>query len=447
MNKKFKQIIPFAAFFLLLVLGITNPNITGNTVMSGSTLDLGLQSYGQYNWDVYLSDTYSSVGIGIYNSNDATPNKYGGWMAYVKVNGNKIWESAGNGQVYNYVTNSYETESSYNDQYFDITSYVNPGLNTIEYYHYTEGQHGPMMIVSGGTASLSPITFSETSYGFSDDNSYDYGTYDTYDSYEDSYNYGTYDSYYDSSYYQEPQVSEETQQMLDKIDEFESALYEKFNNAKNTAVLNRINVGFMMCRAKQRYDIDLESFSSTFDVTSLDKSYCDGDFQESLVQFSKDYNSIAQNDVATLDNFDLANSLIQTALEELRTQVKNSEISFDSAQADFCIGAVKDLDYMPGVTSQDIKKVDTPLSIIGRLFNFWDMEDAQKTSVTSLVWAQETVRYWSVRAYLLGGTEYAIPSEIQEVFEEWDIDLPLDPETGFAGLVYGAQRFGECTQQ
>lgn len=501
MNKTIRQIIhfiPFAAFFLLLVMGITKPNITGNTVMAGSSLDLGLQTYGQYTWNVYLSDTYSSVGIGIYNSNDFTPNKYGGWMAYVKINGNKIWESAGNGQAYNYVTNSYESESSYKDQYFDITDHVHPGLNTVEYYHFTDGQHGPMIIVEGGTASLSETSYEDTedTYDYSD--STDYSYYDSYDDVSDYYNYDTYDTsdysdydsseytyenvrnayesdyynyddyeadysdyiyddthyytsddapYYDTNYDTSVSYDAEIQEMLNKIDEFETELYGKFDNAKNTAVLNRVNVGFMICRAKQKYGIDIESYSSTYDPIYLDKSYCGGDFQKSLVQFSKEYTSVAEGDVGYSDNFDLADSLIQSELQTLRTKVTNKEIVLDKDKADFCTEKVKELIYMPPINSQSIKEVDTPLSLIDKMFSWFDMDSAKKTAAASLVWAQETTRYWTARAYLLGGTDYVVPTQLTEALEEWNIEIPIEPETGFAGLVYGAKYFGECAKE
>lgn len=118
-----------------------------------STLDLGLQEYGSYTWDIDIS-SFTKAGIGIYNSNDATPNKYGGWEAYVEVNGEKIWENTANNEVYDYAKGKSVVESSYRDQYFDITNYVKIGKNTIKYYHFTDGKHGPKVTVYGGTVKL-----------------------------------------------------------------------------------------------------------------------------------------------------------------------------------------------------------------------------------------------------------------------------------------------------
>jgi len=134
---------------------------TDKLLEGDNTLDLGLNYVGLKKWDVNI-ESFTKVGIGIYNSNDLTPNKYGGWMAYVKVNGNKIWENKGTNTAYDYVQGKQVTESSYKDQYFDITSYIKQGKNTIEYYHFTDGKHGPKVTVYGGTATLAISTTNTT---------------------------------------------------------------------------------------------------------------------------------------------------------------------------------------------------------------------------------------------------------------------------------------------
>ncbi len=142
-----------SSFYCILKQTPVIPETTEKLLEGESTLDLGLGAYGTRTWDININ-TFIKVGIGIYTSNDLTPNKYGGWKAYVKINGQKIWENKANNLVYDYAQGKEVTESSYKDQYFDITNYVKMGKNTIEYYHYTDGKHGPKVTVRGGEVTL-----------------------------------------------------------------------------------------------------------------------------------------------------------------------------------------------------------------------------------------------------------------------------------------------------
>lgn len=122
----------------------------------------------------------------------------------------------------------------------------------------------------------------------------------------------------------------------------------------------------------------------------------------------------------------------------------NKQLILDVTKVSACISALKGLTVIPAVNSEGIKNVDSPLSVTDKLFNYAKLDKVQKTAAESLVWAQETTRYWIVKAYLLGGTDYVLPTELKQSLSKWNINLPIDPEKGFKGLVYAAKNFGKC---
>lgn len=120
------------------------------------TLDLGLISYtdAPESWNIELGD-YDEVGVGIYTSARAEPRMYAGYSGYLEVNGEKVWEHTGGSDKVRVLGEEISDYNKENNRYFDVTSYVSAGRNTITYYHYTgDGQHGPKVTVHGGTASL-----------------------------------------------------------------------------------------------------------------------------------------------------------------------------------------------------------------------------------------------------------------------------------------------------
>jgi hypothetical protein len=111
-----------------------------------STLDLGTILYTEApkTWTIDIPADFTKVEVGVYGKGEDTPNSYGGWNAYLKVNGDYAWEflrydSALGGIIQDHLQGAEVLESSGKDQYLEVTSMITPGENTITYYHYTSG--------------------------------------------------------------------------------------------------------------------------------------------------------------------------------------------------------------------------------------------------------------------------------------------------------------------
>jgi uncharacterized caspase-like protein len=114
---------------------------------SPQTIDLGLVHYSQApkTFLVELPDNFSKVEIGVYGKGDDTPNSYGGWNAWLKVNGKMVWKfkrwnKKEGGVIADYTRGGHEVrEATGRDKYLNATGFFKPGRNQITYYHYNEG--------------------------------------------------------------------------------------------------------------------------------------------------------------------------------------------------------------------------------------------------------------------------------------------------------------------
>lgn len=96
-------------------------------------------------WTINVPEDFEKVEVAIYGyGKEDEGNMYGGWAAWLEVNGNRAWkfiryDSKRGGIIQDYLKGEEVLETSGKDSYNDITSMVSPGENTITYYHYTEG--------------------------------------------------------------------------------------------------------------------------------------------------------------------------------------------------------------------------------------------------------------------------------------------------------------------
>jgi len=95
-----------------------------------------------YNYIINVKDNFTKVEIQHY-SEDGKIHKFGGWKAYLEVNGTRIYEwvsfTQGEGSKwYDFTDQTYYGDYP-PEEYTDITKYIYPGENTITFYHYTEG--------------------------------------------------------------------------------------------------------------------------------------------------------------------------------------------------------------------------------------------------------------------------------------------------------------------
>lgn len=120
-----------------------------------------------YTFIIDVKDNFTRVEIQHYGE-DGNRNKFGGWKAWLSVNGFPIykWQSftGGESRWYDYTDNSYYDDNPPNN-YTDITDYINAGENTIEFYHYTEG---------AGSGIIVTVYYGDTGNGYSTG---DEGTY------------------------------------------------------------------------------------------------------------------------------------------------------------------------------------------------------------------------------------------------------------------------------
>lgn len=95
-----------------------------------------------YDYTINVKDSFTKVEIQHYDEYGRV-HKFGGWQAYLEVNGTRIYEwvsfTKGEGSYwYDFTDQTYYGDYP-PEEYTDITNYINPGENTITFYHFTEG--------------------------------------------------------------------------------------------------------------------------------------------------------------------------------------------------------------------------------------------------------------------------------------------------------------------
>ncbi|WAC04891.1 MAG: hypothetical protein OS112_10625 [Methanoregula sp.] len=152
-SKLFRN-VPFLLLMCVFIAFLL-PCVSAAMQLSEGENDLGLIAYTEApkTWTISL-DNFQKVEVGVYNSARAEPSRYGGWMGYLKVNGEKVWEHTGDSNIKDYLMGTTVKESAYRNQYYDLTSKFHKGQNTITYYHYTgDGKHGLKVRLTKGTAA------------------------------------------------------------------------------------------------------------------------------------------------------------------------------------------------------------------------------------------------------------------------------------------------------
>jgi len=96
-------------------------------------------------WTINVPEGSDKVEVAIYGyGKENQQGMYGGWAAYLKVNGKYAWEFTRfdkelGGVIYDHLKGEEVLEVNGKDSYYDVTSIVVPGENTITYYHFSEG--------------------------------------------------------------------------------------------------------------------------------------------------------------------------------------------------------------------------------------------------------------------------------------------------------------------
>jgi len=108
--------------------------------------DLGnvLYSDAPKTWTIDVPANFVKVEAAIYSAGKDEQNMFGGWQGSLKVNGNYAWKFLRHnpelgGMFRDYATGEDVREVTCRNAYYDITSMVHAGRNTITYYHYTAG--------------------------------------------------------------------------------------------------------------------------------------------------------------------------------------------------------------------------------------------------------------------------------------------------------------------
>ena len=128
--------------------------------------DLGIITYQQApkTWAINIPSNFTKVEVGVYGYGEETQHKYGGWNAYLKINGKYAWKFLGKKDekgrflIYDYILGKEVPEVSGKGAYLDATSMFHPGKNTITYYHFTggDGIGVKVRIYTGNETKTSP---------------------------------------------------------------------------------------------------------------------------------------------------------------------------------------------------------------------------------------------------------------------------------------------------
>jgi len=108
--------------------------------------DLGTIRYTEAprTWTVHLPPNFERVELGVYAKGKPSVSMYGGWNAYLKINRRYVWkflrfQKGAGGIIRDYFLDETVQESSGRNRYINVTKLMQPGPNTIQYYHHTEG--------------------------------------------------------------------------------------------------------------------------------------------------------------------------------------------------------------------------------------------------------------------------------------------------------------------
>jgi len=146
MNRKFNFLSYLVLFsFLTLVLspiGYLYAQENTNTDVL-QTEDLVSWEQCPYDFEFDISEGYNKV-ILQHIGSDGAFNKFGGWKAWVEVNGNRIYEwrdfkSETGSEWYDFTTGEHVFDKDLDSDSTDITDFVTDGSNTLTYFHYNEG--------------------------------------------------------------------------------------------------------------------------------------------------------------------------------------------------------------------------------------------------------------------------------------------------------------------
>ncbi|MBW1712591.1 MAG: hypothetical protein JRJ59_05555 [Deltaproteobacteria bacterium] len=95
-------------------------------------------------WTLNIPQDFSKLELAVYGKGKNETNSFGGWKAWLKVNGKYAWKFIGydnkhGGKIKNYLSGRRVWEKSGKGRWLDVTKLVRPGRNKITYYHYTGG--------------------------------------------------------------------------------------------------------------------------------------------------------------------------------------------------------------------------------------------------------------------------------------------------------------------
>jgi hypothetical protein len=95
-------------------------------------------------WTIDVPQNFDKVEVGVYGKGKDEVNQYGGWAAYMEINGDYTWkfmryDDTLGGIIHDYIKGREVQESTGKGKWLDVTSMVKSGKNTSSYYHYTAG--------------------------------------------------------------------------------------------------------------------------------------------------------------------------------------------------------------------------------------------------------------------------------------------------------------------
>lgn len=128
--------------FFVFILNILISYDYGDTIEK----DFGIIHYSEApkSFKINIPEDAKKVEIGVYGKDNTLVNKYGGWNAYMKLNGNYLWRMVGLDSnkvaiIEDYVLNASVEETSGRNKWQDISDLVQRGDNEITFFHYTGG--------------------------------------------------------------------------------------------------------------------------------------------------------------------------------------------------------------------------------------------------------------------------------------------------------------------
>lgn len=148
---KFFAYLTLISFLIFLYYPFTSLYAQGSDTTDIIESD-GLITWDQcpYDFDFYLEDGFTKV-ILQHTADDGSRFKFGGWKAWVEVNGELVYEwydfsSDTGSEWYDHTTGQYYFDEDLDSDQTEITDYVEPGNNTLTFYHYNEGPGSGILI-------------------------------------------------------------------------------------------------------------------------------------------------------------------------------------------------------------------------------------------------------------------------------------------------------------